>query len=60
MTPEEFEDFKDALIDIKNVYKDISEEQLLNILLIYVSIHKRFSREDLIEFVRIQKDLNNI
>ena len=42
------------------MYKDITEEQILKCLNIYIRIRRPVMAEDIIDFVRIMKELNNI
>lgn len=60
MTEEEFEQFKNILIDIKKAYKDVSDEQLLSCLKTFIRMHRKITRDDLFAFVRMNVSLNNL
>lgn len=60
MTPTEYEELEDTFKTLKKVYKDITEEQILSCLDIYIKVRRPVMPEDIIDFVRIMKELNNI
>lgn len=63
MTPEEYKELKETLDRLKEIHKDITiitEKQLLSYLEIYIRVRQKVSEEDLLHFIRMIKELNNI
>lgn len=60
MRQEEKEELEETLIVLKRMYKDITDEQLMSCLRTYIRVRRPISLDDMISFVKMIKDLNNL
>lgn len=60
MTPNEYEELLDTIKSLKKVYKEITEDQIISCLNVYIKVRRPVMPEDIIDFVRMMKELNNI
>jgi hypothetical protein len=51
---------EELLEDMMKIFKNISRDELKNCIEWYASIRTRFTREDLINFIEVNIDLNNL
>lgn len=55
----DFEDFKKTILEIKEIFKHIPENDIRDVLKKYISLRRTYTREDLIMFVKANVDLHN-
>jgi hypothetical protein len=60
MNLEEAEDLQNTIIEIVDIFRNIPKKKITECLKMYVSIRKKYTREELIEFVRVNIDLHNL
>ncbi len=53
------EDFQHTLQEIKEIFKHIPEQNIREVLRKYILLRQTYTRDDLINFVRANVDLNN-
>jgi hypothetical protein len=51
---------QNILEDMETIFKNVSQDKLINCIEWYASIRTRFTRDDIIDFIRVNIDLNNL
>ena len=60
MELEEAEELQDIIISVYNYYFQIPTEKIKELFKIYFMVHKTYDKEDLIHFIKMNIDLNNL
>lgn len=59
MNLEEAVELEETILEIQQMYKHLPSKRVRECLLMYVSMRRIYTREDLIQFVKVNIDLNN-